>query len=96
MTPKLHWAFIAGQNDDVATVEAIIEAVASIGLRVNINIVRYNPFSSDQGTEPPEEILRRNAALLRDGLPGSRVKVVTRVGSDVQASCGMFVADSMI
>jgi 23S rRNA (adenine2503-C2)-methyltransferase len=89
--PVLHWAFIAGENDDEATVWAICEHVNKAGLRVDFNIVRYNPYSCDQGSEPTVEIIERNARILTQAMPGSRVKVVTRVGFDVKASCGMFV-----
>jgi len=89
--PVLHWAFIAGENDDEATVRAICAQVNKVGLRVDFNIVRYNPFSCGQGSEPAEEIIEHNAQILTQAMPGARVKVVTRVGFDVKASCGMFV-----
>lgn len=92
--PVLHWAFIAGVNDDPATIAGIIAAVRAHGLRVDVNIVRYNPFSAAQGAEPPREVIERNARLLEDGLPGTRVQIVPRVGFDVKASCGMFVAQA--
>lgn len=89
--PVLHWAFIAGENDDEATVSEICSDVNRIGLRVDFNIVRYNPYSSDEGTESSLETIERNARILEQAVPGARVKVVTRVGFDVKASCGMFV-----
>lgn len=88
---KLHWAFIEGENDDEQTVHGICEAVNQSGLRVDVNIVRYNPYSDKQGHEPPVEVIRRNADILSRGLPGARIKVIERVGFDVKASCGMFV-----
>lgn len=91
--PVLHWAMIEGENDDVETIEAICDAVNDAGLRCDFNIVRYNPFSEGQGCEPCFEVLERNAALLEAGVPGARCKIVGRVGYDVKASCGMFVAD---
>lgn len=88
---KLHWAFIAGENDDEEAVRGICEAVNGLGLRVDVNIVRYNPYSDKQGREPSIEIIRRNAEILGQSLPGARIKVIERVGFDVKASCGMFV-----
>ncbi len=89
--PVLHWAFIEGQNDSEADIEAITAAVCRVGLRADFNIVRYNPPTPVDGREPDESIIERNAQLLRSGVPGSRVQVVQRVGFDVKASCGMFV-----
>lgn len=89
--PVLHWAFIAGENDDPTTIAGIIAALRAHGLRVDVNIVRYNPYSAAQGQEPPLAVIERNARLLEDGLPGTRVQIVPRVGFDVHASCGMFV-----
>jgi 23S rRNA (adenine2503-C2)-methyltransferase len=89
--PVLHWAFIAGENDSVADVEGICAAVTAARLRVDVNIVRYNPFSASQGQEPAVEVISRNVELLAAGLPEARIKVIDRVGFDVKASCGMFV-----
>jgi 23S rRNA (adenine2503-C2)-methyltransferase len=89
--PVLHWAFIEDENDTPQDVIALCETVRESGLLADVNVVRYNPYSPKQGREPSEEVLQRNAQLLRDELPTARVKVVTRVGFDVKASCGMFV-----
>lgn len=89
--PKLHWAFIEGENDSLESVSALAQKVGEYDLRADINIVRYNPYSDRQGQEPSEEVIERNADYLRTALPGSRVKVIERVGFDVKASCGMFV-----
>jgi hypothetical protein len=35
-------------------------------------------------------VLERNAAIFRKRLAKARVRVIPRVGFDVQASCGMF------
>ncbi|WP_067840616.1 radical SAM protein [Nocardia lijiangensis] len=94
--PVLHFAFIAGENDSEESVHNICAMVNSKQLRVDVNIVRYNPHSPRVGQEPAEEILRRNAAIMEDALPGSRVKIIPRVGFDVKASCGMFVTKSDI
>lgn len=91
--PILHWAYIEGENDSVEDTERICEVVGNAGLRVNVNIVRYNPYSDKQGREPSIEVIERNARILGEGLPGSRVQIVGRVGFDVKASCGMFIDD---
>ena len=89
--PKLHWAFIRGQNDSAESMARLCDAVNGIGLRVDVNIVRYNPYSEKYGEESGEDVIYRNAEILKTSLPLSNVQVVKRVGFDVMASCGMFV-----
>jgi len=88
---KLHWAFIEGENDSIETLTSIVEAIKAFNLRVDFNVVRYNPYSTLQGKEPEVCIIERNAQFLKDSLPGSDVKIIGKVGFDVKASCGMFV-----
>ena len=87
---KIHYAFIAGENDSEHDVHAICDALEARSLYAHINIVRYNPPSPAHGAEPPDEIVERNAAIFRARLAKARVRVIPRVGFDVQASCGMF------
>jgi adenine C2-methylase RlmN of 23S rRNA A2503 and tRNA A37 len=90
---KIHYAFIAGENDSEADVHAICDALESRRLMVHVNIVRYNPLDPRRhGVEPPEEIIQRNARIYQARLPYARVRVIPRVGYDVHASCGMFFA----
>jgi 23S rRNA (adenine2503-C2)-methyltransferase len=90
---KIHYAFIAGENDSEADVHAICDALESRRLMVHVNIVRYNPHDPRRhGVEPPEEIIQRNAQIYQSRLPYARVRVIPRVGYDVHASCGMFFA----
>jgi len=89
--PVLHWELIAAENDSEADIEAICDAVRHAGLRCDFNLVRYNPYSPGQGQESPPEVIERAARQLEAGVPGTRVKVVSRIGFDVKASCGMFV-----
>ncbi len=88
--PVLHYALIAGENDSLDQAEAIVECVEGKGLRADFNIVRYNPPSSATGVESNPLQVQQVANVL-GRLPGSRVKVIQRVGFDVAASCGMFV-----
>ena len=87
---KIHYAFIAGENDSERDVHAVCDALESRGLYAHVNIVRYNPPSPAHGEEPPDDVLERNAAIFRARLVKARVRVIPRVGFDVQASCGMF------
>jgi 23S rRNA (adenine2503-C2)-methyltransferase len=89
---SLHHAYIAGENDSEADVEAICDAVEERNLLVHVNLVRYNPHDpARHGVEPPEEVVQRNAAIYRARLPTARVSIIARVGFDVAASCGMFL-----
>ena len=88
---RLHWAFIKDENDSPESVAAICDKVNSLGLRVDVNIVRYNPYSAAHGEEPSVEHIDKLTEILVAKLPSSRVKVVGRVGTDVKASCGMFI-----
>ena len=75
-----------------ADVHAICDAIESRRLMVHVNIVRYNPYDPGRhGTEPPEEVIQRNARIYESRLPNARVRVIPRVGFDVAASCGMFL-----
>jgi adenine C2-methylase RlmN of 23S rRNA A2503 and tRNA A37 len=90
---KIHYAFIAGENDSEAEVHAVCDALESRRLMAHVNIVRYNPLDPDRhGVEPPEQVVQRNAKIYQSRLPYARVRVIPRVGYDVQASCGMFFA----
>lgn len=89
---KVHYAFIAGENDSEADVHAVCDALERRKLMAHVNIVRYNPPDpARHGAEPPEDVIQRNADLFRTRLPYARVRVIPRVGFDVAASCGMFL-----
>jgi 23S rRNA (adenine2503-C2)-methyltransferase len=87
---KIHYAFIEGENDAPKDIDNICNLLLSKGLKPDVNIVRYNPYSIEHGQEPNESIVQRNADIFRETL-GSNVKVIQRVGKDVKASCGMFI-----
>lgn len=83
---KFHGAFIAGENDDLADVRAQMVAIQERGLRAEYNIVRYNPYSPEQGTE--SQRLDEIHTLISEHMP---CKIISRVGTDVSASCGTFI-----
>lgn len=86
---KIHFTFIKNQNDDRVNLGLMTQAILDRKLKVEFNIVRYNPFSEEQGSETDEDVLLRNVSLLRENFD---VKIIPRVGFDVKASCGMFVS----
>lgn len=89
--PVLHWCFIEDENDDYETMQDIVRAVITRGLKVKFNLVRYNPFSHYQGKESNDETLKRNFEYLANAFGQNGSQIVPRVGYDVKASCGMFV-----
>jgi 23S rRNA (adenine2503-C2)-methyltransferase len=87
--PKVHFAYIKGQNDSEVDVRSMCYIFTEYGLEVDINIVRYNP-PDNSSQESDESTIASNVALMRTLLPRSTVRVIPRVGLDVFASCGMF------
>jgi len=90
--PKIHFAFIEGENDAERDMHAMADAIENHGLRVDLNIVRYNPYSDKQGRESSLAVIERNVGILTDRLHPENVRIVPKVGFDVKASCGMFVS----
>lgn len=90
-TPKIHFAFIKGENDSEKDMVNMADAINKLDLKVNLNIVRYNPFSDKYGVESDEAVIERNVSILVDLLKPEQYRVVPKVGFDVKASCGMFV-----
>lgn len=89
----VHFCFIEGENDSVTDVENIIKEIKKYDFEVKFNLVRYNPFSDAQGKESSDEVIKRNFEILQDAFPHERTRIVSRIGYDVQASCGMFFSD---
>lgn len=87
---KIHYAFIAGENDSVEEINNVCDAINKQDLICEFNLVRYNTASTEQGEESSEEAINRNISLLQERFRG-KVQVIPRVGFDVKASCGMFV-----
>ncbi|MGE3320513.1 MAG: hypothetical protein AB7I18_14580 [Candidatus Berkiella sp.] len=89
---KIHYAFIAGENDSVDSVHGVCNALDRHQLNCEFNLVRYNPASPDQGTESSEEVINRNIEIIEGRFKfNGKVQIIPRVGFDVKASCGMFV-----
>lgn len=89
--PKIHYAFIENENDTLHDVKEIIDLIDHYGLDVNWNIVRYNPPTGHWSREPSEKQIDYLYQYIQKRLPEARVKLIPRVGTDVQASCGTFL-----
>jgi 23S rRNA (adenine2503-C2)-methyltransferase len=87
---RLHWAGIEGVNESKEELDKIIKAVNDRKLMVIFNFVRYNSFENRMGQEIQSDILKDNLEYLLAKIPGSAGQIVSRVGIDVYASCGMF------
>lgn len=90
---KIHHCFIKGQNDSKDHVLTMCDRINERNLKCEFNLVRYNPFSPEQGEESDMEIIKRNLNWIEHELNG-KVQMIPRVGPDVFASCGLFVQRS--
>jgi 23S rRNA (adenine2503-C2)-methyltransferase len=88
---KFHGAFIENENDREKDIVAMMSMIQRHGIVGEFNIVRYNPFSSEQGVESP--CIRPVMQIINQYMP---CKIIPRVGSDVFASCGTFIGEESI
>lgn len=89
---KLHWAFIKDENDSSENIDQILNLINQSKIKTDINIVRYNPYSEIYGQESDYQIILDRVKQLQNSLPQSKIKIIDRVGIDVKASCGTFIA----
>lgn len=88
---KIHYPFIAGENDSVEEINNVCDAIEKVKLNCEFNLVRYNPASPDQGIESSQEVIARNIEIISNRFQfNGKVQIIPRVGFDVKASCGMF------
>ncbi len=98
-----HWAFIKDENDSLTDCIELIEAIQNykeklktalyldnVDHLMKFNLVRYNPFSNQQGLESEDVQIQQLFELIQKEMPHES-KIVQRVGFDVKASCGMFI-----
>lgn len=91
---KFHCAFIEGENDSDRSVFSMMNSITDYGIRGEFNIVRYNPFSEEQGTETSEDRLKQIQLIISEH--GYPCKIIPRVGTDTAASCGQFITKEWI
>jgi adenine C2-methylase RlmN of 23S rRNA A2503 and tRNA A37 len=89
---KIHFPMIAGENDSESNINSICDLLEKNNLMCEFNLVRYNPYSSIQGKESSQEVIKRNIKIFENRLRfNNKVQIIPIVGKDVKASCGMFV-----
>jgi len=96
-----HWAFIKDQNDDVGSVQKLADEIKSRKFtRTKFNLVRFNPHPDIPNVEPNmaklQELFNVMQTAMTDATPYNKSRIITRVGPDVFASCGMFVQDDSL
>lgn len=87
---KIHFPFIKGENDDFRMIRHMGSEIEKRKLLCEFNLVRYNPYSKEQGEESDSYRIKLLMDHIGEFCQG-RVKEIKRVGFDVKASCGMFV-----
>ena len=88
----IHHALIAGENDGEDDMRVTRDFLVGSGLRTRLNLVRYNSFGARTGEEASDAAYARAMEILGDSSVATRARIVPRVGRDVAASCGMFLA----
>lgn len=87
----IHHSLIKNQNDRRRDHLALRDFIRLSGLKVKVNLVRYNSFGPKTGQEATAASYTEALEILSEDLPVSGSRIVPRVGPDVAASCGMFV-----
>lgn len=91
-----HWAFIEGENDNIEEVQKIADTLKKLDFTTTkFNLVRFNPDPESTYKEPSEEKLAKifniiNKSMTNNGAT-QKSRIISRVGYEVYASCGMFV-----
>lgn len=87
---RCHSAFIYAHNDEIKDIRGVVQAINFYALPKIFNIVRYNSPDETKSQEAPEEHLEAIVKFLKE--KDFEVQMVSRVGTDVYASCGQFVS----
>lgn len=87
---KIHHCLIKDENDHPEDVKIWAEELHRQNILWDFNLVRYNPYSEKEGVETDDAGIDEYLHEVRAWCPGE-VKVIPRIGTDVLASCGMFI-----
>lgn len=93
-----HWAFIEGINDNEKDIETMMQEIKIRKFKnTKFNLVRLNPPPNTDFVEPPIERLVELFNLINSNMSNNsefhNSRIISRVGPDVFASCGMFIND---
>lgn len=91
--PRFHFCFIENQNDSFSDLDDLVSISREFSPFFDVNIVRFNPPPGSSFKESAEGVIERNVSYLKAKMTSSRIKIISRVGYDVKASCGMFMED---
>ncbi len=88
-----HWPIIKDHNDSIEDAEHLRDTLKSYDFNAKFNLIRFNS-PNDNYKEASYDRIQQVFSIINDGLNNNpRSKIVTRLGHDVKASCGMFVVD---
>lgn len=88
---RLHYALIDKANCSIAETNAVKNWLTKHNIQCRLNIVRYNPYSEACGQEPSFGDMNTYKEFMKLSSNIIDVHVISRVGSDVAASCGTFI-----
>lgn len=88
----IHHALIAGENDTEEDIALIHDWLERHNLRVQFNLVMYNPFGDKHGEGTSDVATAAYVNQMKLSHRVEMMQVIPRVGPDVYASCGMFVS----
>lgn len=92
-----HFALINGENDDINDIQRLASTIDKFQFnRTKLNIVRFNPHPNLKYIEPNIEKINDifnilNSVMKDNTISTNKSRIVPRIGSDVYASCGMFI-----
>lgn len=87
----IEYLLLAGVNDSVAAIDALIEFCQ--GLKVRINLIPYNEVQGLNFARTP--VTRQDEIAQRLKATGLEVTVRRSLGSDIAAACGQLVCGSL-
>lgn len=87
----IHNCFIKSQNDSDESIMHMFDALLARDIKFRFNLVRYNTFDASKFQETDENTLNKIVEYANMITHRNDNKMVSRVGFDVAASCGMFI-----
>lgn len=89
---RLHHALIEDENDSIIDLSDIQQWLERYQITCRLNIVRYNSFDDHTGRESSMPTINGYLQLMKLSPRIIDTHLISPVGADVAASCGMFVS----